>query len=199
VPDASIEYLPDWEYRTMRNATTARETLDLLWSNYVTLAKQVDVEAMDAATVEEIPDQAPRRPFRIAAWLGRQGCFIAAWSLWEYYARSLCQGLPKKEKKAKDQSTADWICKSLTANGIHVRNQAWFSSANSLRNLIAHFGARAEDTRAKSLLERSHTAFPDLSTWKDGYLDIRHSHVADLGINIRRFIRDTTPQGDPGH
>lgn len=176
----------------MHTATTATETLEILWNNYLTLGEQVDLEAMPPETLDvHIQENAPVRPFRIATWLARQGYFIAAWALWEYYSRSLCQSLPNKKQEGGNGSTVDWVARSLTANSMDFCDRDWFSSANSLRNLIAHYGARADGSRARRLLERSRTAFPDIETWKDGYVAITHSHLADLQIKIEDFIRGT--------
>ncbi len=88
------------------------------WDNYVILSEQVDLDAMSPETLDaHIENSSPVRPFKIAAWLGRQGYFIAAWALWEYYSRSLCQGLPNNEKRAGHDPTVRWVAKSLAANG----------------------------------------------------------------------------------
>lgn len=176
----------------MHTPTTANETLDFLWNNYLTLCEQVDLDSMSPETLDvHIQQKSPVRQFRIAAWLARQGYFIAAWSLWEYYSRALCQRLPNKEQRARHQSTVDWVARSLTANNVAFTERTWFISANSLRNLIAHSGGRADGSRAKALLERSRLAFPALDTWQDGYLDLTHDHVAELQCKIEDFIRET--------
>jgi hypothetical protein len=176
----------------MHTASTAHETLELLWNNYLTLCKQVDLDSMSPETLNfHVNHNSPVRPFRIAAWLARQGYFIAAWSLWEYYARGLCESLPNKETKARNESAVEWVGRSLAADSVAFSDQEWFVSANCLRNLIAHSGARADGSRAGNLLDRSRTAFPDIETWQDGYVDITHCHVADLQIKIEDFIRQT--------
>lgn len=177
----------------MHTATTAKETLEILWNNYLTLCEQVDLDAKPPGTLDALKDS-PFRPFRIASWLVRQGYFIAAWALWEYYSRTLCQSLANKERKAGHESSVDWVGRSLASNGMDFGDQDWFSSANSLRNLIAHCGARAVGSRAATLLERSRTAFPDIETWQDGYVAITHSHLSDLQIKIRHFIHNTACQ-----
>ena len=71
----------------MHNATTALETLAILWDNYLTLCEKVDLDAMLPDTLEgHIECNSLVRPLRIAAWLARQGYFIAAWALWERYS-----------------------------------------------------------------------------------------------------------------
>jgi len=181
----------------MHTATTAHETLEFLWNNYLTLCGQVDLDSMrpDALHVH-IEHNSPVRPFRIAAWLARQGYFISAWSLWEYYSRSLCQDLPHKEQKAGNESTVDWVARSLTANSKSFADTIWFASANCVRNLIAHSGARVDGLRAEQLLQRSRAAFPKIETWQDGYLALEHEHVAELQIKIEDFIRETAEQND---
>lgn len=176
----------------MHTATTANETLEILWNNYLTLCKQVDLDAMPGETLDvHIERNSPVRPFRIAAWVSRQGYFIAAWALWEYYSRSVCESLANKVKKLGDESSVDWVRRSLAANSRNFADQEWFSGANRLRNLIAHHGARAVGSRAEKLLEQSRKAFPDIETWKDGYVAITHSHLADLRKKIDDFIRST--------
>jgi hypothetical protein len=173
----------------MHTAATARETLEFLWNNYLTLGERVDLESMPPDVLDShLKQNSPVRPFRIAAWLARQGYFIAAWSLWEYYSRSLCEGLRLKEQKANHESTVDWVERSLRVNAKSFTNHAWFASANCVRNLIAHNGCRVEGPRAEKLLERARMAFPDIETWKDGYLALSHSHMADLHLNVEDFI-----------
>ncbi|KKK56890.1 hypothetical protein LCGC14_3059980, partial [marine sediment metagenome] len=100
-------------------------------------------------------------------------------------------GLPKTMKKKGDESTVDWIGRSLLANNVVFSEQEWFASANCLRNLIAHNGTRAGDSRVKRSVERSRTAFPNIETFQDGYVCIDHEHVAELQIKIEDFIRET--------
>jgi len=133
----------------------------------------------------------PERPIRIATWLARQGYFIATWSLWEFYARGLRESLPKIERKGCNESTVDWVSRSLSSNGVAFSDQIWFASANCLRNLIAHNGARACGAKAEKLLDRSRTAFPHINTWRDRYIEITHCDVADLHIKIEDFIDQT--------
>jgi len=173
----------------MHSAATAKETLEFLWNNYLTLAEQVDLETMRLETLAALVEEnSPVRPFRIAAWLARQGYFIAAWSLWEYYSRNLCLNLPNKKREARNESTVDWVARSLNANAMNFDESDWFSSANSLRNLIAHHALRADGSRAIKLLARSRIAFPDIETWRDGYVDITHAHLAELHIKIEDFL-----------
>lgn len=176
----------------MHTPTTANETLEFLWYNYLTLCEQVDLDSMSPETLDiHIQQNSPVRPFRIAAWLARQGYFITAWSLWEYYSRNLCQRLQNKKQQAGCESTVDWVARSLTANDVTFTERTWFVNANSLRILIAHSGGRVDGSRAKSLLERCRLAFPDIDTWQDGYLDLTHDHMAELQSKIEDFIRET--------
>jgi hypothetical protein len=152
---------------------------------------------MSYEKLEDLRKQNARvRPFRIEAWFARQGYFIAAWSLWEYYARGLCQRLPNEEARISKESVVEWVGRSLLANNMRFTDQQWFASANCLRNLIAHNGARVDNSRAKKLLARSRTAFPDIGTWQDDYIDITHSHLADLQDKIDNFVRQTAQQVD---
>ncbi len=176
----------------MHTASTALETLDFLWNNYLTLAEQVDLDSMSPETLDvHVEHNAPVLPCRIAAWLARHGYFIAAWSLWEYYARGLCQRLPIKEQKAPNESTVAWVGRSLATNAVAFPQIDWFISANGLRNLIAHSGVRVDGPRAQNLFDGSRTAFPDIETLHDGYVAITHCHVAELQLKVEEFIRDT--------
>ena len=176
----------------MHSARTAKETLELLWHNYQALAEEIDFEAMDPERVAKHRDlKPPVRPFRIAAWLGMQAFLVSAWSLWEYYSRSLCNSLDTKTKKDNGDSHVDWVRKSLAANNVEFPRNEWFASANCLRILIAHYGGRAVEPRSRKLLERSHTAFPDLETYTDGYLALTHCHVCNLELKIEEFIEET--------
>lgn len=176
----------------MPTARTADETLEFLWNNYLALCEQVDLESMLPETLDlHIESNAPVRPFRIAAWLARQGYFISAWSLWEYYSRSVCDSLPRKERKRSSESTVDWVARSLSANSESFTDYEWFASANCVRNLIAHSGGRVDGSKGQTSLQRSRRAFPNIETWQDGYLALEHEHVADLQIKIEDYIRET--------
>ena len=175
----------------MHSAKTAHETLELLWHNYLELAEKVDLEAIDPEALGRYAEsKQPVRPFRIAAWLGRQGYFVAAWGLWEYYSGKLCERLRKKLKRRKGESHVDWIRRSVKANDLEFPEPKWFTSANCLRNLIAHHGARAFGPRAKALFDRARVAFPDIKTYRDGYVAITHCEVAQLQLHIQGFIED---------
>ncbi len=45
--------------------------------------------------------------------------------------------------------------------------------------------------RPQQLLEHSRPAFSDIELWRDGYINITHSHLADLQFNIEDFINET--------
>ena len=175
----------------MHSEKAASEIIQALWANYQTLGRDVDLEMMPLETIDALVQQkAMIRPFRIAAWLARLGYFIAAWALWEAYARGFCGRLPIKLPRSSNDSIVDWLAKSLAANQISFAAKEWFSSANCLRNLIAHFGARIEDPRATRLLERSRVAFTGLSAFPDGYVEIRGTDAAELQVKIEEFIDD---------
>jgi hypothetical protein len=177
----------------MHTAKTARRALDLLWNNYLTLGDQVDLEMMLPERIDNLYDQnADARPYWIAAWLLRQGHFISAWSFWEYYARGLCQSLPNKKTNLPRESSVDWIGRSLLSNDVDFSDKSWFASANCLRNLIAHNGARVDGPKAQNNLTRAGIAFPGIATWRDGYVDIEHSHLADLQCKIEDFVDETS-------
>lgn len=187
----------------MHTATTARETLDFLWDNYLTLAGQVDLDAMQPDVLDlHIQQNSPEHPLKIAAWLARLGYFISAWSLWEYYSRCVCKDLPRQEQKASNESMVEWVARSLSVNAKTFRDHKWFASANHVRNLIAHSGARVDNDKAKFRLQQARTAFSDIETSRDGYLDLTHCQVADLQHKIKNFIRERAQQGvalEPSH
>jgi hypothetical protein len=177
----------------MHTSSTALETLRFLQNNYLVLAERIDLEMMPSEVLDGVQN-APVRPFRIGSWVARQGCFISVWALWEYYSRRLCECLVNKEKKSRGEPTVEWIGRSLAANNILFRNQRWFEGANGLRNLIVHYGARVDCARGESLLGQCRAAFPDIDLWKDGYVNLTHSHLGELHINIEDLIRETRPQ-----
>ena len=176
----------------MHTAKNAYETIELLWNNYRELCKKVDLDSMSDETFNvHRENKSPVRSFRIATWLARQGYFISAWSLWEYYSRNLCQSLPDKIKKRGDESNVEWIARSLIANKKTFKDHKWFSSANCVRNIIAHSGGRVDGAKAQAVLKRSRTAFADIETLPDGYLFFTHAHVAELHCRIEDYIRET--------
>jgi hypothetical protein len=171
---------------------TAKETLDFLWSNYLRLIKQVDPQHMGPDAVDElVKENPPVRPFRIASWVTRQGTYISMWSLWEYYARGILEKLPKKEKKLPSESTVTWVGRALATNGIVFKDRSWFAGGNCLRNLIAHNGCRVDDADDEKTLVRAKSAFPNIKTWKDGYVMMEHEQLAELMIKIEDFIELT--------
>lgn len=177
----------------MHNAQLAHEMLEFIWNNYRELCERVDLDVMSPETLDvHVDNDSPVRPFRIAAWFARQGYFISAWSLWEYYSRSLCQSLSNQERKLGSESTVDWVERSLVANKRTFTDHSWFASANCVRNLIAHSGGRVDGTRGQPLLTRAQVAFPTLHTWQDGYLAFEHEHIADLHLKIEDFIEEAT-------
>jgi hypothetical protein len=177
----------------MHTADTAYESLSLLWNNYLALSEQVDLESMSPETLAvHVTNRTPVRPLRIAAWLARQGFFISAWSLWEYYSRSVCEGLTHKNKA--HTSIVDCIARSLSANSLSFTDRAWFDSARHVRNLIAHCGGRVYGDKCSHSLQRSREAFPTIDTWQDGYLALEHEHVATLKCKIEEFISEMDRQ-----
>ena len=177
--------------KMMHTTATAAESLEFLWSNYLTLVGHVDLEAMSSDVLEgHIKSNATVRPFRIATWFAREGGFFSIWSFWEYHARIVCGGLPNRETKAGNESTVDWVARSLAANGISFGDRDWFNRANVLRNLIAHGGGRITDEAERKKFERCQLAFPSIGTWQDGYIAIEHEHLAELYLKVEDFIRD---------
>ena len=106
----------------MHTAELAHETIELLWNNYLTLTEHVDLDSMPPEVLNEhIKQNPPVRPFRISAWLARQGFFIAAWNLWEYYARSLCKRLPVLVGRVQTARGAAWIVYRIRRVGIDAQ------------------------------------------------------------------------------
>ena len=111
----------------MHAATKAIQPLEFMWNNYLTICENIDPETMSGETLDyHIQHNSPVRPYRISAWLARQGHFIASWAIWEYYSRCLCLALTNKEKKAGDESTVDWVARSLNANNMDFVDPIWF-------------------------------------------------------------------------
>jgi hypothetical protein len=170
---------------------SARESLEFLRFNHFKLFEQIDPEMMPEATLRrQINQGAKVRPFRIATWSARQGFFISAWSLWEHTANKICDRLQLKERKQSNESAVGWIGRSLVANSRTFRDRTWFESANGLRNLLAHHGSRVIGDRSESLFTRCQAAFPGIETWKDGYVNILHDHLAELTVKIEDFLEE---------
>jgi hypothetical protein len=176
----------------MHTSKTASETLEFLWDNHCRLSEEIDPDWMPHDTlIAHAQQKSPLRPFRIASWVARLGFFISAWSLWEYYARSVCERLDVQERRSNRESTVQWVGRSFRANGVSFTDQDWFESANSLRNLIAHNGARVDGDPARNRFDRSRRAFPTIYAYPDGYVGVSHSDVADLCCKIEDFISQT--------
>ncbi|MBL8828308.1 MAG: hypothetical protein JNM18_15105 [Planctomycetaceae bacterium] len=176
----------------MHSAQLAHDTLNLLWNNYLTLAETVDPELMPDEKLEQLVKMnAKWRPFRISAWLCQQSYFLSAWTLFEYYARTLCDRLEKQTSKTRMESTIAWIGRSMELNRLKFENQEWFESANSLRNLIVHSGTHVTSPRSKGLLDKAKVAFPEIEIWPDGYVRLESDQLSDLRIKIADFIDST--------
>ena len=174
------------------NAHIACEALEILWQNYFILSGQIDPATMNPETLaSHLQHNKPMRAFRIATWMSRQAFYLAAWSLWEYYAKVLCDSLKKKATKHNGDSNIEWVYQSLLLNDVPFPHHRWFAEANCLRNLIAHHGGKSIGSKATQLFNRSLSSFPDLSTFADSYVAISYSPVADLVTHIEEFIEDT--------
>jgi hypothetical protein len=175
---------------TQMRREEALEFLEVLWENYHRVAQQVDSELMPPEVLDAHVKQGTlTRPFRIRSWLCRQGYIISAWSLWEYYSRIFCEGLPTRVgNKTRQESCVDWVARSLAANQISFRSRSWFAGANALRNLIAHHSGRAVGPKAKGLLAQAKTAFPDLAIHLDDYLILESEYASAVQFEINDFI-----------
>jgi hypothetical protein len=172
------------------NANQALQFLETLRSNYLRLAQQVDIELMSRQRFDMLIEQnAPYEPLLQGAQFGRQGAIIAAWSLWEYYSRVFCEGLPAKNHRKGDDSCVDWVGKCLDANNLLFPNQDWFLGANALRNLIAHYSGSVTEGRAQTLFEKARIFFPELELFRDDYVAILSEHVSSFYWNIKEFVR----------
>jgi hypothetical protein len=175
----------------------ALQFLGILWSNYHRLAKQVDLDLMppDARDVH-IENQSAMGPFIRAAWFGRQGYIISAWSLWEYYSRAFCLRLPVKAYDGAG-SCVDKVGRALQPNSIFFPQQDWFTGANALRNIIAHYSGLVVGSRARNLFAAAKTvAFPHLELCPDNYVQLQPETASGLQWEIEEFIRQI-PQPTP--
>jgi DNA-binding XRE family transcriptional regulator len=176
--------------QTMQPAQ-ALEFLGILWENYHRLAQQVDLYLMPPAVFDaHVEQKVLVRPLRIASWFARQGYFISAWSLWEYYSRVFCERLPNTVPRNRHESCVDWVGRWLAANNIPFPRQKWFSGANALRNLIAHYSGRVTHPRALTLMNNAKAAFPKLESYADDYVVIESEHASELQFEIDEFIRN---------
>ncbi|NOY41830.1 MAG: hypothetical protein GXP26_08345 [Planctomycetes bacterium] len=172
----------------MHTSKTAIETIKLLWINYEA-SYRIDLDLMPKETRENYAEQGlSDRPFKVATWLTRLSFFVTAWSLWEYYAVNFCLEQEQSATEGPKRATVKWVGEWLEKNEIAFSNREWFVSANALRILIVHYGARVDVPRAKELLEKSKKAFSDIGTWQDRYVDLTHCQVADLKKQIEKFI-----------
>jgi hypothetical protein len=180
----------------MHTAKLTLKTLECLWGNYWLLGRQVDPYRMPSDRIDElIRQKAPADPLLLAAWLATQGFFISAWSLWEYYSRSLCNGLPNKVSE-KGKSHVQWVAETFGANGKVFAEHNWFVGGNALRNLIAHHAARAVGSDAEKWWKKAQPVFPDLQLDPDGYILINHDHASTLKWKVDEFIRDPSRRAD---
>jgi transcriptional regulator with XRE-family HTH domain len=170
----------------------AHEYLETLWANFHRVAEQVDLELMSPDRRDMLIKQnPPARPFLQAAWFGRQGFIISAWSLWEYYSRVLCEGLTHKMQKKPRESSVLWVGRSLVANSISFPRQDWFSGANALRNLIAHYSGIVIESGARRHFEKAKMdAFPELELYADNFVMIQSEDVSAFYSEIGEFIRE---------
>ena len=169
-----------------------RETLQLLWNNHHILIDQVDLEVMSQRRLETLTRYGARtRLFQVSAWLARQGFFLTAWSLWEFYSHGICESLTNPVARAPHDSCVEWVRKSLAANGEEFPEYDWFVGANSMRNLLAHCCGRVVGREPERLLAKARTAFPNLTIVQGHYISLDHPDVADLQEKIEDFIDAT--------
>ncbi len=169
-----------------------RETLEFLWNNHHVMNQHFDLELMPQERLEVLcRERALTRPFRVSLWLARQGFFLSAWSLWEFYCHGLCERLPHPLKKAHHESCVGWARRVLAAHGQGFPDYDWFEGANSLRNLLAHNCGRAVGTKGKKWLAEARKSFPDLELFRDNYVFLDHPHSAELHLKIQDFIDAT--------
>jgi transcriptional regulator with XRE-family HTH domain len=180
------------------HAAQALEFLGFLWANCHRVARQVDFELMPCDLQDmHVRNRSADRPFRILSWLARQEYFVAAWSLWEYYSRVFCERLPNKVGRRRRESFVAWIGRSLVANNIPFPRQDWFSGANALRNLIAHYGGRVTEPKARALMESAKTAFPGLESYSDDYVAIENDYASEVQCEVEEFLREMSESHFP--
>lgn len=176
----------------MHTPDTTTQTLDLLWGNYLTLAAQVDTEAMDPETLlEHTQQQTPVQPLRLATWLTRQSFFLAAWALWEQYSTCVCVGSNAERPKLKQRTHVEWVRDTMASQDRTFRKWQWFLDARCIRNLIAHYAGRVHDQKGHRWLEEGRRAFPGIDVYRDGYLRLRHEDAAELQIKIEEYVEDS--------
>jgi transcriptional regulator with XRE-family HTH domain len=179
------------EKQAMHSAQ-ALEFLETLWANYHRLSEQVDLELMSSDRRDRFIEQNPPvRPFLQAAWFGRQGYIVSVWSLWEYYSRVFCEGLPNIVGRKPRESCVNWVGRSLAANHIPFPGKDWFSGANALRNLIAHYSGRVTEAGAQRYFKNAKkVTFQNLELLPDNYVNIQTEHVSAFHWEIGEFVRD---------
>ena len=176
---------------SMHTPETVKQTLELLWGNYLALAERVDPEAMDPDTfAHHCQQNTPIQPLRLATWLARQSFFLAAWSLWEQYSASVCTGADAERPKSKH---VDWVRKTMDSQKREFKDYEWFLGAYNIRNLIAHYFGRihVKDERPQKLLEDGKKAFRDIDITSDGYLFLTHDHVSELMLKIEDYLDES--------
>jgi hypothetical protein len=176
----------------MISADQAREMLHFLTLNHQIVSRNVDLEMMPDKLEDLAAQNAPVRPFWIATSLARQGFFISAWSLWEFYSHGFCESLPVKPNGPGN--CVERVRLSLEANGRRFPDHSWFAGAYALRNLITHHFGRVAAARAQEHFARACGAFPDLRLYEVDrcqYVLLEHTHIAELHVRIEDFLDDT--------
>jgi hypothetical protein len=163
------------------NPEQALEFLGTLRTNYHLLAGRVDPELMSSEDQERLVVQnPPSRPYLQATWFGRQGFIIAAWSLWDCYSSDLCERLTGRAPHGKG-SCVDRVERSLASVNIPFERKDWFSGANALRNIIAHYSCHVVTDNARNFLaDARRVAFPQLELFADNYLALQTEHVSSF-------------------
>jgi hypothetical protein len=174
----------------MHTQELALKSLEHLQHNDHIVGTHVDLYRMPHDQLTElVKKNVAINPFLLSAWLQTQGYYMSLWLLWEYYSRTLCEGMPKKVT-AKSKSHVEWVRDTFQANSQIFAEYDWFVGGNALRNLIAHHAARVIGPRATALWNQVKAVFTDLGIDPRQYVLLDHNHATTLLWKVENFILD---------
>jgi hypothetical protein len=177
----------------MHTQELALKTLEHLQNNDHIVRTQVDRTLMPCDRLAEmVQKNVPINSLLLATWLQNQGYYMSLWSLWEYYSRNLCEGMPITVKKKNNQSHVEWVRDTFHANNQTFAEYDWFVGGNAFRNLIAHYATRVGEPQATKLWHQAKAVFTDLVCDPQQYLLIDHDHTVALLWKVENFIQDPT-------
>jgi hypothetical protein len=157
----------------MHTQELALKTLEHLRHNDHIVGTHVDLDRMPYDRLTEfVKKNVAINPFALSAWLQTQGYYMSLWLLWEYYSRTLCEGMPIKVTKTG--SHVDWVYDTFQANSKTFAEYDWFVGGNGLRNLIAHHATRVVGPRATELWNKAKKVFTNLDLDPQQYVLLSH-------------------------